>query len=117
MPIHRSVSRFYGKPADEWPVLSAAEWIALHDISERRLAVVWLTETEYSLLGCKPWYAITCGVLGATLHRLWLDHLIRLDKSASRVQVASEVLGDMPLVVGRARLTPLGRRALEANDA
>lgn len=95
---------------ESWPVLPIGQFQALHDIGLRRVAVVWHDE-EFPRLGRKPWYGLTCGHLPTTLHTLWLHGLIRLDKHTSVLRLDA----DAELAVGRARLTPLGRRVLEAN--
>lgn len=89
--------------------LTETELITLHDIGLRRVAAVWSTTVpECPVRGRKPWFAMTCGVLPTTLHTLWLGRLIRLDRSGAVVHCDG-------YDVARARLTPLGRRVLEAN--
>lgn len=95
--------------AEPVTVLPSAQRRVLDLAEQRLLVVVWLAEVPG--LGARPWYALTGGVLPTTLHALWLAGLVRLDRGASVVALESRAR----LRVGRARLTPEGRRRLDAD--
>lgn len=85
---------------------------ALRQIRDRNVVVVWHADEEFSGLGLKPWYALSGGVLPTQLHTLWLDHLIRADRGAGPLL---RLDSELALVVGRARLTPMGKAVVLAN--
>jgi hypothetical protein len=103
---------YVGQPEERWPVLGHRQIAVLADIAAGRVAVIWQAgEGEFPRLGLKPWFALTTGVRGSMLHRLWLYGLIRLDRGAGVYTLD----GNSGHIVGRARLTPTGQRVLAAN--
>lgn len=99
---------YYRTAPDLWPVPPRTQLVALRDVEQRRVAAVWHSTVDYPGRGLKPWFAITGAASPRVLHVLWLYRLIRLDRGAFTCDV------DAALLIGRARLTPLGRRVLEA---
>lgn len=92
--------------------MTAAELRAMRLTAEGLVVAYWHTEHDYRGLGLKPWFALSGGnVQPRTLHSLWLRGLIRLDRSRPTPRI-----GDGDLCVGRARLTPAGRRSLRRRE-
>lgn len=91
--------------------LSKAQIKTLELSNQRLLVVVWHAGTVYGTQGLKPWYSISGGVRGATLHDLWLEQYIRSVKPSEMYQVMG-FEASSGLMIGRARLTKQGKDAL-----
>jgi hypothetical protein len=109
------IGPYLDQPEETWPLLPQGQLDAIGDIALRRVAAIWSSRTAYPRLGLKPWFPITCPIRPTTLHSVWVQGLARLDRSVPTYCLAFEALGSDQFLVGRARLTPLGRRVLEAH--